>query len=94
MKARMYRYGQWIPDTDPAALRRRFLNMLDDCGFEILDEMQHHFKPQGWSWAVLLAESHLAIHTFPEEGQTWVELSSCVQPPYKRFLELFAGADE
>jgi S-adenosylmethionine decarboxylase len=34
----------------------------------------------------LLSESHFAIHTFPEEGQSYIELSSCVFEPFLKFV--------
>lgn len=36
-------------------------------------------KPQDWgvSGFVIIAESHIAIHTFPEHGYVWVDVFSC-----------------
>ena len=36
-------------------------------------------KPEDWgvSGFVIIAESHIAIHTFPEHGQVWVDVFSC-----------------
>jgi S-adenosylmethionine decarboxylase len=36
-------------------------------------------KPEDWgvSGFVLIAESHIAIHTFPEHQQVWVDIFSC-----------------
>lgn len=36
-------------------------------------------KPEDWgvSGFVLIAESHIAIHTFPERGYVWVDVFSC-----------------
>ena len=36
-------------------------------------------KPEDWgvSGFVLIAESHIAVHTFPEHGQVWVDIFSC-----------------
>jgi S-adenosylmethionine decarboxylase len=36
-------------------------------------------KPEDWgvSGFVLIAESHIAIHTFPERGYVWVDIFSC-----------------
>lgn len=39
----------------------------------------------------LLAESHFAIHTFPECGISYLELSSCVDKPFDRFLDMVKG---
>ena len=36
-------------------------------------------KPKDWglSGFVLIAESHISIHTFPEHGYVWVDIFSC-----------------
>jgi S-adenosylmethionine decarboxylase len=36
-------------------------------------------KPEDWgvSGFVLIAESHIAVHTFPERGIVWVDIFSC-----------------
>jgi S-adenosylmethionine decarboxylase len=36
-------------------------------------------KPEDWgvSGFVLIAESHISIHTFPERGYIWVDIFSC-----------------
>lgn len=61
--------------------------LLIKAGFIILNRMEHHFMPQGYTAIWLLAESHLAVHTFPESGKTYVELSSCNQPKNKAFIQ-------
>ena len=39
----------------------------------------HGDKAEDWgvSGFVLIAESHIAIHTFPEHNQVWVDIFSC-----------------
>ena len=54
----------------------------------MLDVLEHHFEPQGYTALYLLAESHFAVHTFPEFGRTYYELSSCNMEYYVRFIEL------
>ena len=36
-------------------------------------------KPEDWgvSGFVLIAESHIAVHTFPERGYVWADIFSC-----------------
>ena len=36
-------------------------------------------KPDDWgiSGFVIIAESHIAVHTFPERGYVWVDIFSC-----------------
>jgi S-adenosylmethionine decarboxylase proenzyme len=37
----------------------------------------HEFNPQGLSGVVVIAESHLAVHTWPEHGAVCVDLFTC-----------------
>lgn len=41
---------------------------LKKAGFAILRFMDWEFTPQGYTALWLLAESHFAVHTFPEMG--------------------------
>ncbi len=43
----------------------------------IINTHLHKFAPQGVSGVVILAESHLAVHTWPEFGFTSVEIFVC-----------------
>ena len=38
-------------------------------GANILNSFFHNFEPQGASALVLISESHLSIHTYPEKGK-------------------------
>jgi len=86
MKAQIYNYAIWINETNPKALKNKFTNILTDSGFNVLDVSEKHFKPYGYTALFLLSESHLAIHTFPEEKTTYIELSSCVKKPFNVFI--------
>lgn len=46
-------------------------------GATIITQTFHHFSPYGVSGAVIIAESHLAIHTWPEYGYAAVDLFTC-----------------
>jgi S-adenosylmethionine/arginine decarboxylase-like enzyme len=46
------------------------------------------WQPQGYTCLYLLAESHFAIHTWPEEQTTYVELSSCNRDFFHAFTVL------
>ena len=59
-----------------------------DSGFQILDKCEHYFPVQGYTGLWLLSESHFAIHTFPEEDKTYIELTSCVSPPFLHMKEI------
>jgi len=43
----------------------------------IIDSIFHHFQPHGVSGVVVIAESHFAIHTWPEHRYASVDLFTC-----------------
>jgi spermidine synthase len=43
----------------------------------IVESVFHHFSPHGISGVVVIAESHLAIHTWPEYNYAAVDLFTC-----------------
>lgn len=65
--------------------------MLLGAGFNVLGFIEHKFEPQGYTVLFLLGESHFAVHTFPEHGKMYVELSSCNKAKYKEFLKQLKG---
>lgn len=46
-------------------------------GATIVQSVFHRFSPHGVSGTVVIAESHLAIHTWPECGYAAVDLFTC-----------------
>jgi S-adenosylmethionine/arginine decarboxylase-like enzyme len=88
MKAKMYNHSQWIKETNSQILKENYTLILEKSGFNIIDNIEHYFNPFGYTSLFLLSESHLAIHTFPEEQTTYVELSSCVEKPFIKYKEL------
>ena len=43
----------------------------------IINSIFHHFKPCGVSGVIVIAESHFAIHTWPECGYAAVDMFTC-----------------
>jgi S-adenosylmethionine decarboxylase proenzyme len=43
----------------------------------IIKSVFHQFSPQGVTGVIVVAESHLAIHTWPEHGYAAVEFFTC-----------------
>lgn len=72
--------------TNPQELKPQLDAMLVRATFNVLKYSEHHFEPQGWTALWLLGESHLAIHTFPEHGVSYLELSSCMMDKYVLFI--------
>jgi len=54
-------------------------------GATILNSDLHHFEPNGGvSGVVILAESHITIHTWPETGYAALDVFMCGEcDPYK-----------
>lgn len=90
----IFNYRRHISLTDPERLLNIFEGLLQQSGFEILGFTQHHFSPQGYTAIWLLAESHLAIHTFPEKKTTYLELSSCSQEKNELFKSLVESSTD
>jgi len=48
-----------------------------ESGATVLYSYLHPFKPYGVSGVVVLAESHISIHTWPERGYAAVDIFMC-----------------
>ena len=63
--------------NDVDAIRRIMVEAAEKAGATIVTQTFHHFSPHGVSGAVIIAESHLSIHTWPEYGYAAVDLFTC-----------------
>lgn len=65
-------------------------------GATLVDSIFHSYNPQGLSGIVVIAESHLSVHTWPEYGYAAVDIFTCGQSldPYKalEYLKSELGA--
>ncbi len=43
----------------------------------VLNKLIYQFKPQGVTGILLLEESHIAIHTYPEHGSCFIDIYTC-----------------
>ncbi|HET9642836.1 MAG TPA: adenosylmethionine decarboxylase [Burkholderiaceae bacterium] len=61
-------HGQRVSLTDPQALRELCVAHVTAAGLQPVAELFHRFEASGAgvTGVVLLAESHLALHTWPE----------------------------
>ena len=58
-------------------LREVMLGAAVACGAVVLGDSFHRFSPQGVSGVVVIAESHLSIHTWPEYAYAAVDIFTC-----------------
>ncbi len=61
--------------VDPT--REIVLRAAKECGATILDDFFHQFQPFGVSGVVLIAESHISVHTWPENGFAAADIFTC-----------------
>ncbi|MBW1999430.1 MAG: adenosylmethionine decarboxylase [Deltaproteobacteria bacterium] len=62
---------------DVGQIRDGMLRAAKLMGAEIIGESFHSFKPWGVSGTVTIAESHLAVHTWPEYDFAAVTFETC-----------------
>lgn len=66
--------------NDPAGLEKCFRRCAEEGGAKLVSSHFHHFSPQGVSGVVVIAESHITVHTWPEHGYAAVDVFTCGQP--------------
>lgn len=86
----LFFYKEWFVYNQQTVLIQRCNEILLKSDFTILNFMEHTFKPQGYTAIWLLAESHLAVHTFPEHNTTFIELCSCSEQKLINFNQQFS----
>jgi S-adenosylmethionine decarboxylase proenzyme len=63
--------------ADLDTVRSAMLQAARDSGATIITHTFHHFAPLGISGVVIVSESHLAIHTWPEHGFAALDYFTC-----------------
>ncbi len=63
--------------SDLELIKQRMVEAALEAGAEIRETVFHQFAPQGISGVVVISESHLAIHTWPEFGYAAVDVFTC-----------------
>lgn len=62
---------------DLPSIRALTVGICNDLAVEIRVIHEERFEPQGVSAVAILAESHTAVHTWPEYGSATVDIFSC-----------------
>lgn len=84
--------------SDPRAIERILREAADRAGAKTLDARFHHFgEEMGVTGFLLLAESHISIHTWPEHRFAAIDMFICGSPQTDSAIdwikEAFAGCD-
>ena len=62
---------------DPNRIRQIFMNAAKAGNMEIKASYFFRFSPTGVSGVVIVAESHISVHTWPEEGYAALDVYTC-----------------
>ena len=83
--------------TNTRHIRETLLEGARRSGATIVSHDFHTFSPHGVSGAVVIAESHVTIHTWPEFGYAAIDIFTCgetIDPwAVMRYLEAEFGAN-
>jgi S-adenosylmethionine decarboxylase len=63
--------------NDRQKIEEIMINAALEAGAEVRECVFHKFSPQGVSGVVVISESHLTIHTWPELGYAAVDVFTC-----------------
>jgi len=61
----------------PDAIKSELLAAVAQAGATPIHDFAHNFTPHGVTAIVVIAESHFAVHTWPEYGFAAVDLFTC-----------------
>lgn len=63
--------------NDPAFLERTLVGAARDAGATIIESSFNPFAPHGVTGVIVIQESHLAIHTWPEHAYAALDVFTC-----------------
>lgn len=63
--------------NDEEKVKEILAHSAEMCGATVLTISSHKFSPHGISAIVMIAESHLSIHTWPEYGYAAADVFTC-----------------
>ena len=80
--------------TDKELLSTAIETAARNAGATVVETLLHRFNPHGLSGIVVIAESHLAIHTWPEHNYAAIDIFTCGMPDvaeriYQNILSAF-----
>lgn len=62
---------------DPTTLEKILADAASAAGFEVVSQITHQFNHQGVTLVLILSQSHMALHTWPEERFAAVDVYAC-----------------
>ncbi len=80
-------------DCDPGCLdgienvKRALADVADSIGVDVIKSAFHQFSPHGISGVLLIRESHITIHTWPEYRYAAVDVFTCGETIFLESVE-------
>ena len=74
--------------NNPDLIRDSLIAAAKRGSFSVLNVSVHQFDPHGVTGILLLSESHMSIHTWPEYGYAAVDIFTCGGAPDLALQEL------
>ena len=78
--------------NDPERIRNSILEAIAAGNATLIDLCVHQFSPHGVTATATLAESHIAIHTWPEYGYFAADFFFCGQGEPRKAVEVLKTA--
>jgi S-adenosylmethionine decarboxylase len=78
--------------NDPERIRRALIDAIDAGQATLIDLCVHQFSPHGVTATATLAESHIAIHTWPEHGYFAADFFFCGQGQPRVAMQVLQSA--
>ncbi|WP_413164519.1 adenosylmethionine decarboxylase [Capilliphycus salinus ALCB114379] len=78
--------------NDPERIRNSILEAITAGNATLIDLCVHQFSPHGVTATATLAESHIAIHTWPEHGYFAADFFFCGQGEPRKAVEVLKTA--
>ena len=63
--------------TEVEPVRERLLECARLVGATVMNEAFHRYSPQGVTGTLVIAESHISVHTWPEHGYAAIDIFTC-----------------
>lgn len=85
-------YDAWVDDSEALAtvepMKQLLCRAAEAGGATVLHEYFHQFSPCGVTGVLLLAESHISVHTWVEEGFAAFDIFTCGPMNTDKVLEV------
>lgn len=72
---------------DNVQVKDKTMNLTKEYGFTIVGQTEHAFTPHGLTFVILLAESHISVHTYPEDNYADIDCFTCGNQDPEQFLK-------